>query len=580
MVSYAILETGDVAVGTIEEMLPEIEQICKDPSIQCWAANSNFDQGWTEHLGVTSARDWKCILDRAAAAQLPRHLAGLAKTLLGIKIDKTVRDEMSGVHYADMPKERQDETLAYCLTDSVEESRCLEKLLKEHPTPSIEEDIAAMTRWQNRRGLYVDMDLVDEDLTAMQESKWTAGQRVPWSSDVSPLSTIAFRDWCKASGIPAPRSVAKDDPECAALCAQYPELAKVVSAIQSYRSVNGFIEKAEAVKRRVREDGHMPLDLLYCGAPHTRRWSSQGVNVQNLPRDPLEFPIGADEVVEIMPRNWLTPAPGNIFLILDYSQIEPRVLHWLTGNQALLDLLTQGYPLYEAFARQWGQWNDEMEQAAGDLPLKKADLGLYTKTKNKVLGLGYGMGWSKYSTYGGQNLEAEVAKADVKMFRETNKGVTDLWGQLDKALNRATLSADKTLELHLPSGEIMRHFNCKKTATHGIQTLKVKGEFRGNNITSRVWGGFLTENLVQRVARDIMAYRAAECWRQGLPVRFTSHDEVIVEVKDDSSKMDALVEMARILRTPPVWAEGIPLAVEGGFASRYVKEPEPVDIPL
>jgi len=575
MVSVVGLEDGVQAVGTIEEMLPEVEQICKDPHIQCWAANSNFDQGWTEHLGITSANDWKCILDWGASAQLPRHLAGLAKTLLNIKVDKTLRDEMSGVHYKDLPKERQEAILEYCLADSVDAAECLMKLAKHHPFSSVEQDIAAMTRWQNRQGLYVDQELVHEDISAMEEAKWEAGRRIPWCEDGPLLSPKLLKEWCVQSGIPAPRSVAKDNEDCIELCKQYPALNEVITAVQIYRSANGFIEKAQAVLRRVRErDGRMPLDLLYCGAPHTRRWSSQGVNVQNLPRDPLAFPVGGDEVVEIMPRNWLTPDPGNVFCILDYAQIEPRVLHWLTGNQALLDMLVKGYPLYEAFAIQWGQW-DPREGA-----LKKTNLDLYTKTKNKVLGLGYGMGANKYRNYGGQDLDPDVAKADVEAFRSLNPGVTSLWSELDTSLKRACRAPSKTLVLDLPSGEKLRHFNCRKTGQSGIQTLKVKGDFRGNNICSRVWGGFLTENLVQRVARDIMASRAVACWKAGLPVRFTSHDEVIVEVKDDKSKMEALVEMARILRTPPEWAEGIPLAVEGGFASCYVKEPTPVDIPL
>jgi len=572
-VSYYNMGTGDAAVGTFEELAPELEQMCGDPNAQIWAANSNFDQGWMEHLGIASYNDWECILDRAAASQFPRNVAGLSKALLGKAVDKTLRDEMSGVHFKDLPEDRQQRILEYCLNDAVEEGRCLE-LLPDYMGP--EGDIARMTRMQNRRGLHVDSELVAADLAELEHYKEQAAKRVPWGEDRAVLSHQALQAWCADRGIPAPHSVAKGDAECDALCAAHPDLAYVIQAMRDVRSMNTFMEKARSVIMRTREDGSIPLDLLYAGAPHTRRWSSQGVNVQNLPRDPLVWGVnyshGApQDELEITPRHWLRPRPGNVFVILDYSQIEPRVLNWLVGNHTLLDMLREGYPLYEAFARQWGQWS-------GDKPLKKGDLALYTRTKNKVLGLGYGMGWSKYAVYGGQNLSEPEARADVDSFRQSNPGIVEFWSGLDRKLKLACMGGGpRTLEIPLPSGETLKHFCVRRTADRGVQTMKVRGEHRANQICSNVWGGFLCENVVQRVARDILAWRAVELWKSGLYVAFTSHDEVIVECRQEDRDA-ALEEMYRVLSKPPEWADGIPLALEGGFADRYVKEPDPVDL--
>jgi len=52
---------------------------------------------------------------------------------------------------------------------------------------------------------------------------------------------------------------------------------------------------------------------------------------------------------------------------------------------------------------------------------------------------------------------------------------------------------------------------------------------------------------------------------------------VIVECRQEDRDA-ALEEMYRVLSKPPEWADGIPLALEGGFADRYVKEPDPVDL--
>jgi hypothetical protein len=86
------------------------------------------------------------------------------------------------------------------------------------------------------------------------------------------------------------------------------------------------------------------------------------------------------------------------------------------------------------------------------------------------------------------------------------------------------------------------------------------------------YGGKLTENLVQAICRDLLAGSLVECERQGLPVVLHVHDEIVVEV-DGEKAGEALERLLIIMSTPPAWAAGFPIEVEGFVAKRYVKAP-------
>ena len=82
------------------------------------------------------------------------------------------------------------------------------------------------------------------------------------------------------------------------------------------------------------------------------------------------------------------------------------------------------------------------------------------------------------------------------------------------------------------------------------------------------YGGHLTENVVQAIARDCMA----EAWLRlevaGYPIIMTVHDELVAEPKLGHGSQE---EFERILATRPAWAQDLPIAVEGWEGHRYRK---------
>lgn len=84
----------------------------------------------------------------------------------------------------------------------------------------------------------------------------------------------------------------------------------------------------------------------------------------------------------------------------------------------------------------------------------------------------------------------------------------------------------------------------------------------------RTYGGKLTENVVQAIARDFLCESMLRLEDHGYPIIATVHDEVIVERPEGEGTLDEFIEL---LSTVPRWGNGCPIASEGYEAKRYRK---------
>lgn len=593
--------------GTIQQAQKAFgESFWADPARDFWAANSNFDFTWHGKYFPPTAKEWQCVLDVGVGNQLPRDLANLTRVTLGEgKIDKSIRDSMNGVRFEELPDERQQVLVDYCLNDSIREKQLIEAL---PPLSPVEAEIAALTRRQNRRGVYIDVERVDKDMSMLHKIRHSALLHIPWRADCGPegkgmLSAKKLAKWCEKMSIPVPASLDKRSQDCSDLMTDHPALGEVINWMRKYRTAGTLLAKGETLRERLTPDNRLPLDLLYCGAPHTRRWSSQGWNIQNLAKEPFfgeivyadattpkehvqKFRWGWKDVFVDMNksewvylRNWIIPAPGKKFLIFDFSQIEPRCLNWLAGNDEFLSMVRAGFSPYEAHALLAKGWKGEPGT------LKKQDLGFYTSCKSEVLGLGYGMGGKKYRDKAEVDdniiLTEEQALAVVKDFRARNPKITALWGKLDGLMKQTVLSGDKHLKIEMPTGDYLHHFHirqCAKIMEDGqvrasYMSSKMRGVFDERGVVRNLWGGTLTENVTQRMGRDIFAEAQLRAENEGFLSRFSSHDEGCFEVDNGNDKFlaEQKAELERVLTLTPGWAEGVPLAVEGSYEDRYTK---------
>lgn len=563
--------------GTIAQVREAgLDKLATDPEVQFIAANSNFDQAWWEKYFPKSPNTWKCVLDKAAFHQFPRDLAGVARAVLHLKLDKSTRDEMKGVDFFTLPDQRQQQVVEYCLNDSLVERDAWRALPAMSP---IEERLAEHTRLVNRRGVHVNLEKVERDITLLEELRFNSMNGLPWvEGGAKPLSYAAFAEWCASRGSQAPPSLDKRDTACVRWMTENPQLAVILKRMRTFRGSNSKAEKLRLILNNATDDGRIPLDLLYCAARHTRRWSSRNINVQNLDskrvfEDEMSgmpfFKEHPEEKAGIFMREYFIPPPGKKFLILDYSQIEPRCLNWLVGNEPMLEAIRHGYGIYEAHAKATMKWTGQPGTMKKEFPDR------YKFAKMRALALGYGMGWNlfqaKAETDIGIKLTEAQAKAQVADFRLTNPLITGFWKSLDQLIRNAAHDREKILELTMPSGDLLRHFAVRgKGKERGYESYTTRGDFSMMSHQPRLWGGTLAENITQRMARDLLGMGILNLEDAGLPVCFHAHDEVVLVV-DASDAVDALDEAKHIMSIPPAWCPDIPLGVDGGIHDHYTK---------
>lgn len=348
-------------------------------------------------------------------------------------------------------------------------------------------------------------------------------------------------------------------------------------------------------------DGYVRGLLLYYGAA-TGRWSGRLVQPHNFPRgefkhETLEKAIplvlardyaGLDALygsvhtlLSSMLRACITASPGHTLFAADYSAIEARVLAWLAGEKAVLDVFRSGQDVYcHAATGIYGRVitpADKTERQIG---------------KVAVLALGYQGGVKAFQTMASNyNVEISDEKADeIKVaWRAANPAIVSWWRELDNAARRAVVEGemvrarsvtfgteDGWLWCLLPSGRRLWYANPRPVERetpwgdmrtiiqcHGVNSVTRKFE------AFDLYGGLLAENIVQAVSRDLMAGAMIRLDRAGYGVILTVHDEVVAEVSAKSGL--TLEHFTEILSSLPSWAKGLPLTAEGWAGHRYRK---------
>lgn len=324
----------------------------------------------------------------------------------------------------------------------------------------------------------------------------------------------------------------------------------------------------------------------------------------------LDYFYGNSSVVfSSLLRSMITASPGHELFVADFAKIEVAVLWWLAGNEPGLKVLREGLDPYKYQASE--NINKKYEFVNED----ERQLG-----KAQVLGCGFGMGANKFQTTAWDmyrlKLSLKQSKAAVSAYREANAAVPELWESYEKAAIQATkaywdeyelgrsptegrcqFSAfDKFLWIELPStrrlaynlpkiGWRVREYEYREEIEKPDGTVEVITEVRYtkpletlefmavNSKTKkwsleRTWGGSLTENIVQAVARDLMMQAMVRLEKAGYKVLMAVHDEVISEKPKGTGSIE---EFINILCEQPQWAPGLPIEAKGWKGLRYRK---------
>jgi DNA polymerase len=82
-----------------------------------------------------------------------------------------------------------------------------------------------------------------------------------------------------------------------------------------------------------------------------------------------------------------------------------------------------------------------------------------------------------------------------------------------------------------------------------------------------IWGGAMTENIVQAVARIVIGDQMISVNEKYRPA-LTVHDAIIC-LAPKHEKKEAMDFVLDVMGKPPEWATGLPIACEGDYADNY-----------
>jgi DNA polymerase len=521
--------------------------------------NASFDEGVYMH-GVSKGwwdavdyAEWLCTADMAAFLGMPRNLKGAVSIAFDVEISKDVRDNMQGKRWDDMTPEFRKTVSDYAMTDAEYCYKLWETYAdKWHDR---EKKISAINRRIAQRGIPIDWDALQTNLGVINTALFEAEQQIPWIHENTPLSRKAFNAECRKQGIEPPKSLAQDSPEAARWFDKYGAECVWARAVSNFRRINSFKKKLESFASGTLGDGRYYGGFLYFGAS-TGRFSGSGgnLNLQNLPRGEM---FGVDF------RKMIKTAEGKVLVVVDLSQIEVRTLCHLAGDETALQLIKESDDIYHAFGVLLGLH----DPANGSL--KVFDPVLRHKIKSIVLGCGYGMGPDRFAEFSG--LEQADAVAAVGLYRRRMPKTVKLWNSYDEGI-RFSVAAGEEFSVELDSGRVLRYGRIRQMKDSKTGKFRHIGKImrQGRKMDFSLWGGVVTENASQGLARDIFSDMMVRVEEAGYNVIMHVHDELVVEVDEDKAEQ-ALREVIQIMSTPPEWISTIPLSAEGKIMNVYSK---------
>lgn len=617
---------GDESVQIVDlsqgEKIPDkIVEDLSNPEILKHAYNAAFEWYCLNIAGYkTPLCQWKCTmihglycgytagLDATGKAiGLPQDKRKLAtgKALIRYFCVPCKPTKNNGRRTWNLPKhapEKWELFKEYCKQDVVTESAIL-KRLEAFPVPEEEEKLWQMDIRMNAFGVKVDTALISGALQINDHSTELLENEARAITGLqNPNSSVQLLDWIHNNGVEmdnlqkvtVTEKLSNDLPN---------DVRRALEIRQQLGKTS--IKKYVAMDTAKGKDDRVRGLTQYYGANRTGRWAGRLVQMQNLPRNYIKTLDYARKLVKDrnyggikllygnvpdtlsqLIRTAFIPSEGNKFVVADFSAIEARVIAWLAGETWVNEVFATHGKIYEATASQ--MFHVPIEKIAKGNP----EYALRQKGKVATLALGYQGGANALIAMGALNmgLSEEELPDIVHRWRNANPRIRDLWYAVEEAallvmqtaqpqaiynlifnLESDIVYGQNFLTVQLPSGRklyyprpFLKENQFGKLAIHyymvGQQTRKWE-------VTS-TYGGKMTENIVQAIARDCLAETLRRIDAKGLQVVFHVHDEVIIDAPMETT----VGEICDLMAEPIPWAPGLILKGAGFESNYYMKD--------
>jgi DNA polymerase len=552
------------------------------------------------------------IFDTLSMARALRGVE-VGNSLAKLAYDFGLPAKGTAVHSTDgldqLDSEIEAELAEYCKHDVFLCEEIFRRLSPEYPTKELR--LIDMTlKMYTRPVLVLDPNMLTDAILEEKEKRDELLQRLG-VEETSLASNPKFAALLEALGVAVPTktskttgkqtlALAKNDAMFQALLNG--EREDVALLCEARLRVKSTTERTRAQRfLDISQRGSLPVPLSYYGAA-TGRWTAakgSAINMQNLKRGSFL-------------RKAVMAPEGNSLVVGDLSQIEPRVLAWLSDYSEMLDIFRAGGDPYAAFGAQMFNIPGLSKESHPDLR---------QSAKSALLGCGYGLGWASFASQlltgflGAPPVRYDMAfakklgvtkeaverfiewddnvtkmqeiphtctekellihcmaaKKIIDIYRSTATPVVDLWNMFGQLIETSLYGGKeytykcltfKKGEIVLPSGMSLLYPDLKRTKDD-----KGRAQWTYGEDSTKLYAGKITNNVTQGVARCVMTdgmLRVAKRY----PVKGTVHDELIAVVPDAEVE-DAKTWVLAQMTMEPRYLPGIPLDADGGAHRRY-----------
>ncbi|MEQ2464750.1 DNA polymerase [Niallia hominis] len=601
----------DLASG--EKIPDDILKAMTDPTIIKTAYNANFERTCLAKYfhQPMPPEQWRCSSVHALMLGLPGYLDGVAKCLR-LKEQKMKEGKaliryfsvpckptkVNGERTRNLPKhdlEKWDIFKDYCKQD-VEVERQIRNKLEAFPITKVEQKLWELDQKINDEGVLIDKTLVFNAIQAdkaLQDELFEEAVRLTGLEN--PNSPAQLKGWLLKQGLEV-NSLAKKNVEALMGEVENPKVKRLLELRQAMSKTS--VKKYEAMERSICPDQRIRGLLQFYGANRTGRWAGRLVQIHNLPRNSLkDLQIARDllktgnydtlellfesvsDVLSQLIRTAFIPSQDHRFVVADFSAIEARVIAWLAGERWRMDVFQSHGKIYEASAAQMFK-----------VPIETIDKGSPLRQKGKIAELALGYGGSKGALMQMGALDMGLNEDElpdlVSAWREANPNIVKLWWGIEAAAIKAVkekvvMKMQYGLTFHytkgilfitLPSGRSLAYVRPRIGIDErfGKEQLTYEGTEQGSKQWGRIptYGGKLTENIIQAIARDCLAVSMLRLDEAGYRINFHVHDEVILDVPIATGSME---EVENIMGQSIDWAPGLPLGADS-FETFYYKK--------
>jgi DNA polymerase len=523
---------------------------------------------WLDTLSM--ARPTHSVIAGGSLAKLVKHYQ------LGEKGTEVIN--ALGKRLEDFTTQELKAYAEYCALDVDLTYKLFRKLSKGFPQSELQ-IIDLVLRMYTEPTIELNRDVLTAHLTDVEASKQALMNRIAGGDEEKfrkvMMSNPMFARLLELLGVDPPMKTSKTtgeltyafsktDEEFLAL-QEHPD-PKIQAVVNARLGVKSTLEETRTHSMlEVAARGRLPVMLNYCGA-HTGRFSGgDKLNLQNLPKRGGKLAL----------REAMCAPAGYKFVGCDSAQIEARLLAWLAGQSELVDAFRNKRDVYSEFA-----------STVFGRTITSADKTERHVGKTAVLGLGYGMGADRFKSSlklgkPSVDMELDEAKRVVNIYRNNNFMITGLWRRCDDMLKTMLAGGEGAIHIAvtydrdgiiLPNGMRITYHGLS-ASDNGFSYFNDARQYakyaRGEDAKkTHIYGGKVTENVVQALAALVIREQMLAAHKAGLKVILQVHDEIVIAVPEDKAE-EAEAKLVEIMSTPPMWAKGLPLACESGVSVNY-----------